>query len=71
MRTLTQEDLNQTGCSEPGCVDDHSVLFIHASGHRRAGVEACYRKASGVMEFRCQKCAAMVVEIQVARRTVQ
>lgn len=71
MTPLTQEDLDQGRCSTPGCAHtghDHP-LNIHGQCHPHAALEAAYVKASGALEIRCARCSAMIVTIQVARRT--
>lgn len=68
MMPLTRESLDATGCSEPGCAHDHSVLHAEPACHRTAGLDACYIKETGVMEIRCHRCQRPVVAVQVARK---
>ena len=69
--SLTREDLEPMGCSNPICTHDHSVLFLHGKCHPNAGVEAAYVKNTGVLTVRCQRCKMLVVELQIARRLLQ
>jgi len=66
MKALTRADLDPSGCSEANCTHDHSRLWFHSTCHPRAALHACYKKADGVIEFRCFGCEALVAEIQVA-----
>jgi hypothetical protein len=62
----TRATLDRQGCVE-GCTHDHSVLFLHASCHLKAGLTVSYVKATGVLEMRCARCSMPVAAIQVAR----
>jgi hypothetical protein len=64
---LTRAVLDQTGCSEPNCNHDHTVLFLHSRCHPKAGVDVSYDKRSGSLKMRCIKCEAPMGEILVAR----
>ncbi len=68
---LTQDILETMGCSEPGCMHDHSVLFLHGCCHVKGGSAVSYDKVSGLLTVRCMQCDALVAEILVAARAGQ
>lgn len=63
---LTRSNLDQAGCGTPNCGHDHSVLYLHAACHVKAGVEVVYIKATGTLKIACSKCQRPVAEIAVA-----
>lgn len=63
---LTQSELDQQGCDTPNCGHDHTVLFLSATCHPRAGLQVSYSKATGVLTCACRTCKATVGEIRVA-----
>jgi hypothetical protein len=71
MKPLTRVDLKNAGCGAPGCMADHSVLYLIASCHPHAAVDAYYTKSTGTITIRCARCKALVSEIAVAAGTVQ
>lgn len=64
--TLFRAQLDQSGCGQPNCGHDHSVLYFHAACHLRSGVEVAYVKATGTLKITCAKCHKPVAEIAVA-----
>jgi len=63
---LTRRDLDSFGCDTPDCGHDHSVLYLIARCHPRAGVDARYVKQTGSLVFECRDCKRLVAEIAVA-----
>jgi hypothetical protein len=63
---LNRSILDTGLCSDPDCNHDHSVLYLHPRCHPRAGVEARYVKATGLLEILCKTCGAPVCRIEVA-----
>jgi len=59
-------DLDPAGCDMPDCGHDHSVLFLVARCHMRAGVDASYHKKDGTIRLACHQCNAPVASLEVA-----
>jgi hypothetical protein len=57
---IGKAELNKMGCETPNCGHDHSVLFLHASCHPHAGLEAAYHKKDGVVVLECAECDLQV-----------
>ena len=66
MTPLTQVQLDQGGCGNPDCDHDHTILWLRAGCHPRAGLAVAYNKATGRMMVACKKCEKPVAEIAVA-----
>lgn len=64
---LTREDLDATGCGNPGCTHDHTVLFLGTNCHPQAGLNVSYDKRTGRLCVTCRRCDAPAAEIAVAR----
>jgi hypothetical protein len=63
---VTQLDLDPMGCGTPDCGHDHSILFMHAQCHPKAGLEVAYHKALGALICRCNACKGEVSRVAVA-----
>lgn len=66
---LTREDLDASGCDDPGCTHDHSILYLHSQCHPDHGVTARYDKRQGLVIICCLGCHVEVVRIAPASRT--
>jgi hypothetical protein len=65
--TVTQQQLDESGCSTPGCTHDHSVLYFHPNCHPRASLEVRYEKPLGELVIECCKCEKEVLRVAVAK----
>jgi hypothetical protein len=65
MPIATRSTLNATGCDEPGCTHDHSVLWLCSLCHPTEGLEVAYEKATGVLTVTCKVCETLVARILV------
>lgn len=65
MTALTQRDLNRMGCGTPDCGHDHTILYLNARCHPKAGTFASYDKSTGSLLIECAKCEKPIVEIAV------
>jgi hypothetical protein len=63
---LSRKQLDVTGCGEPNCGHDHTVLFLHAACHPNAGTRASYDKLTGLLTIACRRCEKLVAEVKVA-----
>jgi hypothetical protein len=63
----TREDMDRAGCGNPTCTHDHTVLFLHAACHPRAGLDVAYDKRTGRLTVSCRTCDKVVDVIAVAR----
>jgi hypothetical protein len=64
---LTRTDLDQIGCSEPGCTENHDVLFMHPTCCLTAeGAEVRYEKLTGELIITCNTCDGEMCRISVA-----
>ena len=55
------------GCQVPGCHHKHpEEIFLNQRCHPVAGLEAGYKKGSGVLRVSCRICHARVTEVAVA-----
>jgi hypothetical protein len=63
---LSQALLDVTGCDEPDCNHDHSVIHLQPRCHPQAGMSVAYHKATGNLDIRCKKCNAPAAVIGVA-----
>lgn len=52
MAYLTCKELNDVGCSNPGCTGDHSIIYMHPRCHE-AGTFAFFDKTTGVLMLEC------------------
>lgn len=66
MMIVTRHELDAAGCGEPHCQHDHTILYLRAICHGKAGVQASYDKRTGTLKLVCKKCKAPVAEIAVA-----
>jgi hypothetical protein len=66
MQALTADSMNRMRCENPNCGHDHSVLYLNASCHPKAGVEVRYTKATAILTLECKKCKKVVADIAVA-----
>lgn len=64
---LTREDLDVQGCGNPTCTHDHTVLFLTALCHQKAGLAVRYDKRDGAIHVLCARCENPVATIAVAR----
>jgi hypothetical protein len=64
---LTREEMDRAGCGNPACDHDHTILFLHAGCHPRAGLKVAYDKRVGVLTIACKRRDKGVAEIAVAR----
>jgi hypothetical protein len=62
----TRSTLNLTGCSNPDCGHDHSVIYFHSHCHPKAALWPCYIKDDGVLVLECSECETLIAAIQVA-----
>jgi hypothetical protein len=62
---ITREMLDRSGCENPQCGHDHSVLFLHPSCHS-APVVVSYHKRDGTLRINCVVCHQTVCEVAVA-----
>jgi hypothetical protein len=63
---LTQRDLDGEGCGIADCGHDHSILWLYAECHPRAGLTVAYVKATGGLLVSCKQCTKVVAQIEVA-----
>lgn len=63
---LTREQLDAAGCGTPNCGHDHSVLFLHAMCHPKAGTRVSYAKSTGELTVACRVCKKLVAKLKVA-----
>ena len=63
---LTRKKLNKWKCSNPGCTEDHSVLFFHSTCHPDTGTWAAYEKATGLLTLVCEACDEPLAVLQIA-----
>jgi hypothetical protein len=66
MKPFTSERLDSLGCSNPGCTDDHSVVFFHPRCHPDAGTWTSYDKRTSLLTIECKCCGKPFVNILVA-----
>jgi hypothetical protein len=65
---LTRVELDATGCSNPGCDHDHTVLFFHPRCHPHRGLIVSYDKRTGLISMKCRVCKRPLRDIAVAAR---
>ena len=65
-KALTQQDFDHQGCDEPGCTDNHMVLFPSQSCHVSEGFFARYDKRAGVLTLLCRVCDKEVLAFEIA-----
>jgi hypothetical protein len=63
---LSRRQLDVAGCDEPNCGHDHSVLYLHAACHPKAGTNARYDKPTGLLTIECKRCNKLVAQVKVA-----
>lgn len=63
---LSRKQLDVTGCGEPNCGHDHTVLYLHGACHPNAGTRASYDKLTGLLTIACRRCEKLVAEVKVA-----
>ena len=64
---LTQQDLKDLTCAEPGCTHDshENGLALHSRCHPSQPTWAWYK--DGVLTVRCSRCESVVATIAVAQ----
>lgn len=68
MTVLTQVQLDRGGCGTLNCGHDHTILWLHAACHPRAGLAVAYDKSTGRLAVGCKQCKNPVAEIAVAEQ---
>jgi len=68
MGGLTKDDLDMSQCDAENCAHDHSRLYFVPICHPQAGIDACYIKATGLLELTCRQCDMLMCRIAVAQR---
>lgn len=64
-KTFNKEALNELGCSVPNCGHDHSILYLIAQCHPKAGTRVKYHKNDELLIVQCSRCGKDVVRIQL------
>lgn len=67
MTPMTRRALDAGRCMTPGCNHESCELFIHGRCHPHAGIEASYKKATGILTIRCLRCKALVASLLIAQ----
>ena len=60
------EELDQIGCANPECREDHRVIYFHSKCHPDAGTWASFDKATGTVTIECLLCRKHLIEVLVA-----
>jgi hypothetical protein len=63
---LTQATLDGLGCDNPGCDNDHSVLYLSPDCHPQAGLQLAYSKAHGQLACCCGACNTLIAMFAIA-----
>ena len=63
---LTRSALDATGCGDPGCTEDHSIIYLHPKCHPDAGTWTSYNKDTGTLAVECTECEMVLARIKVA-----
>jgi hypothetical protein len=66
----TRAELDKLGCGMPGCLHDHSVLYLQTRCHSQ-GVRVTYNLDAGDLKLECAECGHLVSEIRVLPFTIQ
>lgn len=64
-KTVDREALNAMGCDIPGCAHDHSILYLLAECHPKAGTRVKYVKADSLLIIQCSRCGKEVVRVKL------
>ena len=65
-KPLTQRELDQMRCGNPGCIDPGCSIFVSARCHPASQFTVEYVKQQGVLRIACGSCGRPVVDVKVA-----
>jgi hypothetical protein len=64
-----REDMDKQGCAFPGCMHDHSIIYLTGLCHPGSPHKVRYVKATGLLEMMCARCGELILSTPVASRT--
>lgn len=64
-QTIDKAALQEMGCYVPNCEHDHSVIYLVAECHPKAGTRIKYVKSDELMIIQCCKCGKEVIRIRL------